>query len=146
MHRRTKIQRAAGRRLRAGNRRGVAAVEFAIVAPVFFLLVIGFVELGRGLMVQQVLTNASRVGAREAISLHSSTTSAKSAAEDYADGCSVSGVAVSVSPDPASASAGDVITVSVTVPYADISWVPSPWFMGGSTLEATSSMRKEGFE
>lgn len=139
-------KRTTTQRRRATARRGVAAVEFAIVAPVFFLLVIGFVELGRGLMVQQVLTNASRVGVREAIGLHSTKSAAESAAADYADGCSVPGITVSVSPDPASASAGDEITCTVSVPYADISWVPSPWFMGESTLEATSSMRKEGFE
>ena len=49
-------------RLRS-RRRGAAATEFAIVAPVFFLMVIGFIEFGRALMVQQVLVNASRVGA-----------------------------------------------------------------------------------
>ena len=46
------------------RRRGAAAAEFAIVAPVFFLMVIGFIEFGRALMVQQVLINASRVGAQ----------------------------------------------------------------------------------
>ena len=47
-------------------RRGAAVTEFAIVAPVFFMMVIGFIEFGRALMVQQVLINASRVGARMA--------------------------------------------------------------------------------
>ncbi len=46
------------------QRRGAAAVEFAIVAPVFFLLVFGMIEYGRMVMVEQVLTNASREGAR----------------------------------------------------------------------------------
>ena len=128
------------------DRRGATAVEFAIVAPVFFLLVVGFVELGRGLMVQQVLTNASRVGAREAIGLHSTQADTITVAQDYAEGASVPGVTVTVNPNPATASAGQEITVHVSVPYADISWVPSPWFMGGSTLEAESVMRKEGFE
>ena len=136
--RRTRCSRA--------ERHGVAAVEFAIVAPVFFLLVIGFIELGRGLMVQQVLTNASRVGVREAISLHGTSDAAVDAAVEYAEGVSVSGVAVTVTPDPSSVSAGTEITVKTSVSYADISWVPSPWFMGGTTLEAESVMRKEGFE
>ena len=49
----------------AGKRRlGAAATEFAIVAPVFFLMIIGFIEFGRALMVQQVLINASREGQR----------------------------------------------------------------------------------
>ncbi len=49
------------------NRRGAAVVEFAVVAPVFFLLVFGMIEFGRAIMVQQILTNASREGARVAV-------------------------------------------------------------------------------
>lgn len=146
MDREIKRPPANRRKLYAPTRRGIAAVEFAIVAPVFFLLAIGFIELGRGLMVQQVLTNASRVGAREAIALHTSTSAVQTTATEYAEGASITGVTVAVTPNPATASAGDEITVTVSVPYADVTWVPSPWFMGGTTLEAKSSMRKEGFE
>lgn len=131
---------------RNATNRGVAAVEFAIVAPVFFLLVIGFIELGRGLMVQQVLTNASRVGARQAIALHTTQSEVTTVSEEYASGASVSGVSVSVTPDPGAATAGDEITVTVSIPYADVTWIPSPWFLGETTLEAESVMRKEGFE
>ena len=42
-------------------------MEFAVVAPIFFLLILGMVEFGRMMMVQQVLTNASREGARIAV-------------------------------------------------------------------------------
>lgn len=136
-----------GRRMRRREGiRGAAAVEFAIIAPVFFLLVIGFIELGRGLMVQQVLTNASRVGAREAISLHTSATEVKNIAREYAEGVSVPGTLVTVTPDPADVDAGDEITVTVSISYANISWVPAPWFMSNTILSANSVMRKEGFE
>lgn len=134
------------RHLRRGDRNGAAAVEFAIVAPVFFLLVIGFIELGRALMVQQVLTNASRVGARRAVALNVTDAQVIDAATDYAAGVAVPGISVEVNPSPAAARAGDPITVTVSIPFNDISWVPSPWFMGDATLEATSIMRKEGFE
>jgi Flp pilus assembly protein TadG len=50
------------------HRKGVAAVEFAIVLPLFVIMFLGMVELGRGLMVQQVITNAAREGARFAAS------------------------------------------------------------------------------
>jgi Flp pilus assembly protein TadG len=133
-------------RRRPHERRGAAAVEFAIVAPLFFLLVVGFIELGRALMVQQVLTNASRVGVREAIALHTSTSQVETLVTEYAEGASLSGLTIAVTPNPATASAGDEMTVAVSVPYSNISWVPSPWFMGGATLEASSVMRKEGFE
>ena len=38
-----------------------------MVAPIFLLLVFGMIEYGRMVMVQQVLTNASREGARVAV-------------------------------------------------------------------------------
>lgn len=134
------------RHLRREERNGVAAVEFAIIAPVFFLLVIGFIELGRALMVQQVLTNASRVGARRAIALNVTHSQVIDAVREYAAGVAVPGVSVEVTPTPGGAKAGDPITVTVSIPYHEISWVPSPWFMGETTLQATSIMRKEGFE
>jgi Flp pilus assembly protein TadG len=128
------------------GRRGIAATEFAIVAPIFLLLVIGILELGRALMVQQVLINASRVGARQAITLGATSAEVESAVEDYATSVAVPGVDVIVTPDPSGAVAGDSILVTTSVPFSDVSWLPSPWFLGGNTLTASSRMRKEGFE
>src|SRR5687767_15081283 len=51
-------------RLCRRNRRGAAVVEFAMVAPLLFLLIFGLIEFGRVVMVQQVLTNGAREGAR----------------------------------------------------------------------------------
>lgn len=133
-------------RPRRSARRGVAATEFAIVAPVFLLLVIGILELGRALMVQQVLINASRVGARQAITLGATTSEVQAAVAEYALSVAVPGVTVNVTPSPASATAGDTISVTASVPYSDVSWLPAPWFLGGTTLTAQSQMRKEGFE
>lgn len=128
------------------TRMGVAATEFAIIAPVFLLLVIGIIELGRALMVQQVLINASRVGARQAITLGATSGEVQTAVQEYAASVAVPGVTVSVTPSPASATAGSPILVTASVPYSDVSWLPAPWFLGGTTLQASSQMRKEGFE
>lgn len=46
------------------SRRGAAAVEMAIVLPVFFMVVMGIVEFGRAMMVGQLVTNGARYGAR----------------------------------------------------------------------------------
>src|SRR5262245_21232047 len=78
-------------------RRGASAAEFAIVAPVFFLMIIGFIEFGVALMVQQVLVNASRVGARQATTAGATTAQVKSAVQAYTSGVAVSGVQVTVS-------------------------------------------------
>jgi Flp pilus assembly protein TadG len=134
------------KRLRRGLRFGAAATEFAIVAPVFFMMVIGFLEFGRALMVQQVLINASRVGARQAITTGATTGEVESAVADYTAGVTVDGVDVSVSPDPSGAAPGTAITVTTSVPFSDVSWLASPWFLEGKTLTASSQMRKEGFE
>src|SRR5215212_9768522 len=53
------------RTARAG--RGQAMVEFALVAPVFFLLLFGIIEGGRFILYYQTLNNAAREGARYAI-------------------------------------------------------------------------------
>lgn len=49
------------------NNRGVAAVEFAICLPILILLVCGSIEFGLLFYNQQVITNASREGARAGI-------------------------------------------------------------------------------
>jgi Flp pilus assembly protein TadG len=135
---------AAGRRNRR-QRKGVAAVEFAIVAPVFFLMVIGIIEIGRAMMVQQVLINASRVGARRAVMLSSDEQSVIDAVTEYAAGVGVNGVEATVSPNPATAGAGQAVTVNVSIGFEQVSWLPAPWIMGGRDLTSTSVMRKEGF-
>jgi Flp pilus assembly protein TadG len=134
------------RKRRRASRLGAAATEFAVVAPVFFLMVVGFLEFGRALMVQQVLINASRVGARQAITTGATTAEVETAVAAYTAGLTVAGVDVSVSPSPSSAPAGTAITVTTSVDFAEVSWMTSPWFLGGKTLTASSQMRKEGFE
>jgi hypothetical protein len=47
--------------------RGQAMVEFAMVAPMFFLLLFGIVEAGRFVFYYETLSHATREGARYAI-------------------------------------------------------------------------------
>ncbi|HSG85138.1 MAG TPA: TadE family protein [Candidatus Limnocylindrales bacterium] len=65
-------QRSSGRQLRgrAVSRRGgrgQALAEFALVAPIFFLLLFGVIEAGRFMFYYEVLNHATREGARYAI-------------------------------------------------------------------------------
>src|SRR5437870_5215552 len=48
------------------SRKGVAAVEFALVLPLLILLVMGAWEVGRLVQVMQLLDNAAREGGRQA--------------------------------------------------------------------------------
>ena len=49
------------------SQKGATLVEFAIIANVLFLLLFGMIEFGMYLYNQQVITNASREGARAGI-------------------------------------------------------------------------------
>ena len=53
----------------AGSRhgRGQAVVEFALIAPIFFLVLLAIIEAGRFMFYYETLNNATREGARYAI-------------------------------------------------------------------------------
>jgi Flp pilus assembly protein TadG len=98
------------------RRRGAAAVEFAVVAPIFFLFIFGMIEYGRMVMVQQVLTNAAREGARVAILDNSTSTGVTNAANSYLTPANINASTISVSPDPpSSADSGAPVSVTVSV-------------------------------
>ncbi|MFH0777622.1 MAG: TadE/TadG family type IV pilus assembly protein, partial [Candidatus Eisenbacteria bacterium] len=52
--------------LRARSQKGAALVEFALVAFMLFLIVIGMAEFSRAWMLLGVMNGAARVGARYA--------------------------------------------------------------------------------
>ena len=54
------------RRRRSGTR-AQALVEFALVAPIFFILLFALIDFGRYVYYVQILNNAAREGARYAI-------------------------------------------------------------------------------
>lgn len=128
------------------KRQGVAAVEFALVVPIFLLLVFGIIEFGRSLMVQQVLVNASREGARRAVLENATASAVAETVSDYLKGASVdvpkSGI--TISPDPAEVFNNQEITVSISVNFSDVSWMP-PFIYDGD-LQASTTMRSEKLE
>ena len=119
-------------------------MEFAVVAPVFILLVFGMIEYGRMVMVYQVLTNASREGARVAVLDGATTSSVQTQVNSYLTSASISGATVTVSPNPPStAQYGDPVTVTVSIPFSQVSWLPSPMYLGATTLTSATVMRRE---
>jgi len=129
------------------NRRGAAAVEFAVVSPVLFLLIFGMIEYGRMVMVQQVITNASREGARKAVLDGSTTSDVTTVVSNYLTSANISGATTTVSPSPPSnATYGGTVTVTISVPYSSVSWLPHNFWLGSKTLTATSAMRRESVQ
>lgn len=139
-----KLQRPC--RLYRRNRRAAAAVEFALVAPVFFLLVLGMIEYGRMVMVQQVLTNASREGARAAVLDGAEWPEVESLVTAYMTSGSITGHTCNKPANFDTAEFGDPITITVSVPFNQVSWLPSPMYLGGKTLSATTIMRRESVQ
>ncbi|MCH8044410.1 MAG: pilus assembly protein [Planctomycetes bacterium] len=140
---------AIGNRIRAfrrGRRRrlGATITEFAIIAPIFFLFVLSSFEFGRAIMVQQILTNAAREGARQAIVENAVAADVVTSVTSYLSSTTVDGVTVTV--DPTSLQTvgfGDEVTVTVTVPYDQVSWLPVSSFVSGKILTGESMMRGE---
>ena len=58
-------------------------MEFAVVAPIFILLLFGMIEYGRMVMVQQMLTNATREGARQAVLDGATTEGVRNTVKNY---------------------------------------------------------------
>jgi len=66
------------------KQRGAVAVEFAIVLPLLLLLFAGITEFGLAYYNKQILTNASREGARVGIVNNTSNEQIREAAFNYA--------------------------------------------------------------
>jgi hypothetical protein len=47
--------------------RGQSMVEFAVLAPIFFMLLLGTIDLGRAVYIYNTISDAAREGARAAI-------------------------------------------------------------------------------
>ncbi|TWT43375.1 TadE/TadG family type IV pilus assembly protein [Botrimarina hoheduenensis] len=134
-------------RSRKPHPRGVAAVEFAVVAPVFFLVVLGIIEFGRMVMVQQVITNAAREGARIAVLDSATTARVETRVTDYLNSANLRGSSVTITPNPPTLAGFDQpVSVQVDVPFAAVSALSRPFLAGSRTLTATAVMRRETSE
>lgn len=126
-------------------RQGAAVVEFAVVAPLMILLTMGMMEMGRVVMVKQLLVNASREGARLAVLPEATTTEVQNAVEQELQASSINGATITLTPTVIeSAPPGAPITIAISIPAADVSWIPKPMFTFSNTLSSSTTMRREG--
>jgi Flp pilus assembly protein TadG len=138
------------------NRRGVAAVEFALVLPVFLTVSLGIIEYGRALMAANLVTNAAREGCRIAGQAGYSNADVQSSVQNsLASSLKLSSGQVTVNvtitpaagnPDPqnqcANAHLRDLVEVEVKVPYSAVALIPAS-FLQGVTLSGRSYMRHD---
>lgn len=91
---------------------GAAAVEFALILPVFVLMILGMIEFSRVYNVQISLSNAAREGAR-VMAIYNDTGLASSAAVAAAPGLNPALTAGEVSVSPGNCTAGQTVTVTI---------------------------------
>lgn len=111
-------------------------------------MIFGIVEVGRMLQVQQAMTNASREGARRATLAAATVADVKAVVLDSlaSSGISVTPDKVTVNPTDLNATPdGEPITVSVEIPFSQVTWLPSPMFSWGTsrTMRALTVMRRD---
>jgi Flp pilus assembly protein TadG len=130
---------------------GAAAVEFAILLPVLMMILFGIIEFGLVLYSQEVITNASREGARAGIIMRSPRTEAiiESVVNDvvntYLEGAGLDVSKATINASAASCcGSGEDLTVNVTYPYT---FLVLPNFATSLTdmlnLNATTVMKLE---
>lgn len=139
------------------DQRGTAVVEFALVAPILFLLVFGILDFGRALNYYNQLTQLSGQGARAAAVSNNPDGTAASGlsiqnmlATQYASGGLQNGVKVCISNGTTgSASAGNeptpgqAVKVTSTYTFNFVPLISAAVGRGTITLTATQSERQE---
>lgn len=127
------------------HRDGAAAVELALlVAFLLIPLLLGVLEVGRLIDIQQILSNAAREGARQAATGLVKTDEVEQVVYTYLtnSGIAIDNVSVQVSNctrggDVANAEQLDQLHVSVVLPFANVRWIALDYFTAAdSTLTA----------
>ncbi len=125
------------------RRRGAVTVEFAIVSVVFFTLVFGMVEFSRLSIIRHAADNAAYEGARVGIVPGATVAEVEAAAQQMLDVVSVGTSTIVVTPNPLTTAADDV-TVSVSVPVAENSWMV-PKLSNGLTIQSSTTLGTERY-
>ena len=127
--------------IRKQARRGAVAVEFALTAPLLFMMLFAALELGHANMVFNVAEAAAFEGAREAILPGATAGEASAAAQRLLGISRVRGASISVNPSNLAIDS-DTVTVSISIPYSQNTVVP-PFFTRGIVINRSCQLTRE---
>ncbi len=140
------------RRLRE-TERGQSLVEFAMVLPLFLLLLFSIVDFGRAFYTWLVVTNAAREGARAAaVQLDQPAVYDKiysSFCDSYPSGCSLDPGRMVITPTNIQGPRGSEVTIRIdynfdfATPIGDIVRFVTGGRLDAPNIRAVSSMRLE---
>jgi len=123
------------------KRTAAAAVEFAIVAPIFFVLVIGSLEFGRLNIIRHTADQAAYEAARHAMVPGATAAEARQQANRMLRIVGTRGARVDVDPAVLGPDV-DEITVTIDVPMNQNGWI-TPRFTRTTTIHAVSRLKTE---
>jgi len=131
---------------RTARRRGLALIETALTLPLLLALVVGALEYGWLFFKFQQINGAARHGARIGVTVPATQSQVQTAIDQMmaAANLQASGYTVTFSADPAALLPGEVLTITVGVPYANIELVGFPLIPVPASLTGATSMVKEG--
>jgi len=129
---------------RRKRRRGTAAVEFAVIAPLMMLFTFGLVEIGRLMMVKSQAVQATREGARLAVVPTASSDSVINKVNETLQILSIYGATIELEPGALSAAApGSFVKVRVRIDPKSITWVPGFLDANMPDIVVETVMRRE---
>ena len=134
--------KAALRSHPAKHRRGAATVEFALVAPLLFLLFFGALEFCRVAMIRHTADNAVYEGCRIGIIPGATSDEVRNQTRNVMSTMGVGTINIEVTPAVIRRDT-DVVTVRIDVPLDENSYVPNQFF-NGQTIIRELTLRREG--
>jgi Flp pilus assembly protein TadG len=124
-------------------RRGAAAAELAICLPLIVLLLLASIEACSMIFLEHGLTIASYEGVRAAIPYDATNADVTARANEIITQRSIADATVSTNPaNVENVEKGEPIVVTVSAP-SDSNMIIPPWFYGGRTMSARTTMVKE---
>jgi Flp pilus assembly protein TadG len=137
---------------RTNRRRGAAVVEFAILAPLLGIFIVGLCEVSRGIMVKSVLTDAARHACRTGIRPAANNDAIIADVNKVLGDNHISTTAATVTilvngqvADASTATGNDEISVKVSIPFGQVSWTAGFFFIASQTVESeTLVMLRQG--
>lgn len=124
------------------QRNGTTTVEFALVCPILFMFILAAVEYARANQALNAVSNAAYQGCRAGIVPGATASTASAAAKVNLDTALLTGAVITVTPSNITNTTPEV-TVNVSVPLAQNSWLIKLFFTNGTTINRTCTLTRE---
>src|SRR6185295_1840502 len=107
------------------------------VIPVYIVIFFGMIEIARVFMVRALLDNSARVGCRTGNLQGKSNSDVQAAITSALTGQGINGSTATITVngkavDVSASVSGDIIRVVISVPVANVTWLPGTGFLTGN--------------